>query len=134
MSAAGPWQRLAMRIGSAKEAAEIFGAKLQAARHERVAVAHLGAGGELLALTEEEGGQDSAPLPIRAILADALRLDAAALVLAHSHPSGDAEPSAADISATRRLAEAARALGIRLSDHLIFAGDGWSSLRMRGLL
>lgn len=123
-----------MRIASAKQAAEVLGARLAAAAHERVAVAHLGASGELLALTEAAGGPDDAPLPIRAILADALRLDAAALVLAHSHPSGDAAPSAADIAATRLLAEVTRAVGIRLNDHLIFAGGTWASLRGLGLL
>ena len=54
--------------------------------------------------------------------------------IAHNHPSGDPSPSRADIEATRRLAEAAAALGIRLHDHLIFAGGDCRSFRALGLL
>ena len=73
-------------------------------------------------------------LPIRAIVADALRLDSAGLILAHCHPSGDPEPSAADIAATRRLSEMGAQLGLSLHDHLIFAGGECRSFRALGLL
>ena len=54
--------------------------------------------------------------------------------MAHNHPSGDPRPSRADIQATRRLAETADALDIRLHDHLIFAGTDCRSFRELGLL
>ena len=71
---------------------------------------------------------------MRAIFAAGLRHGAEGLVIAHNHPSGDPEPSRADIEATRRLADVAAALGIRLHDHLIFAGGECRSFRELGLL
>lgn len=73
-------------------------------------------------------------VPIRAIAGDALAFGAEQVVMAHNHPSGDAEPSRDDLAATRRIATALNALGIRLVDHLVLAGDAVTSLRARGLL
>ena len=72
--------------------------------------------------------------PIRTIVADALALETSGLILAHNHPSGDPQPSAADLEATRRLLSVARPLGLRVHDHLVFAGRRCVSLREVGLL
>lgn len=64
----------------------------------------------------------------------AVALGAAAVVLAHNHPSGDPEPSPQDREVTRRVAQAGRVLGIRLVDHLVVGADGWVSLAERGVL
>lgn len=71
---------------------------------------------------------------MRALLGEALRHNAAGIILAHSHPSGHCRPSECDITATRRLAEVALALDIRLIDHLIFTTDAVYSMRAGGLL
>jgi DNA repair protein RadC len=64
----------------------------------------------------------------------ALALNAAALIVAHNHPSGVAEPSAADEAMTRRLRDALALVEVRLLDHFI-VGDGHPvSLAERGLL
>nr|WP_294810026.1 JAB domain-containing protein [uncultured Sphingomonas sp.] len=73
-------------------------------------------------------------LPIREIAADALAFGAAAVVMAHNHPSGDPNPSIADREATRLLARALETLEIRLVDHLIVATGGIVSFRSLGLL
>ena len=73
-------------------------------------------------------------LPVRTIVADALRLESAGLILGHYHPSGDPEPSQADIAATRRLSEMGAELGLSLYDHLIFGGGECRSFRALGLL
>lgn len=80
------------------------------------------------------GTMTTLTLRIRALLAEALRLDAAGIILAHSHPSGHCRPSGCDIAATRRLAEVAAALDIALIDHLIFTTDAVYSMRAGGLL
>jgi DNA repair protein RadC len=80
------------------------------------------------------GTIDAAPIYPREILKRALDLGATALILAHNHPSGDPEPSAADIEATMTIIEGGRALGIALHDHLILARSGWVSLRAEQLL
>ena len=59
---------------------------------------------------------------------------AAALVLAHPHPSGAAEPSQADELVTRRLREALALVDIRVLDHIIVAGGQAISFAERGLL
>jgi DNA repair protein RadC len=80
------------------------------------------------------GTMTALTLRMRALLGEALRHDAAGIILAHSHPSGHCRPSGCDIAATRRLAEVAGALDIMLVDHLIFTADAVYSMRAGGLL
>ena len=80
------------------------------------------------------GTFDTVDVPVRAVVADALALDAAGGGMAHNHPSGDATPSEADRLLTARLSRALDALGMRLFDHLIFVGDDYASFSGLGLL
>jgi len=124
-----------MIVASARDAANLLQDHFRHVAGERIAVLHLGVERRVLGCDESPVAPgDSAPLPIRDILAAALKRDAYGLVIAHNHPSGDPRPSAADIAATRRLARAAATLGIRLHDHLIFAGADCRSFRELGLL
>lgn len=69
----------------------------------------------------------------RAILKEALLRDASALILFHTHPSGDPSPSTEDLLFTRSFVEASSLLGIELADHLIVGGPGrWVSLKAQG--
>jgi DNA repair protein RadC len=70
----------------------------------------------------------------REVFAPALERPAAALIVAHNHPSGDPAPSREDRETTRRLCEAGRILGLPVLDHLIVASRGYFSFRERGLL
>lgn len=70
----------------------------------------------------------------REIIKAALRHHAAALILAHNHPSGVAEPSQADLSLTRHLRKALALVDIRLLDHLIVTATGAVSLAEQGAL
>jgi DNA repair protein RadC len=77
----------------------------------------------------------SVALPVRSIVADASRLGSVGVVLAHNHPSGDAQPSVADCRATRALSQAGEAIDLTVLDHLIFGADGHcNSMRRMGLL
>lgn len=79
------------------------------------------------------GTHHRAAVEPRTVLRGALALDAAGVVLFHTHPSGDPAPSREDLLFTRRFARAAEALGVECIDHLIVAhGGGWVSLRERG--
>ena len=80
------------------------------------------------------GSMSTLVLSMRELLGEALRHDAAGIILAHSHPSGHCRPSGCDIAATRRLAEVAGALDIALIDHLIFTRKAVYSMRAGGLL
>jgi DNA repair protein RadC len=63
---------------------------------------------------------------------DAVRRQAAAVVVVHNHPSGDPTPSADDLRITAELAEAGRLLDIELLDHVVIGAEGWVSLRSLG--
>lgn len=102
---------------------------------EVVAFAYLGADQQLLGMRQAQSQSvDTLDLPIREVVADALRLDARAVVMAHNHPSGDATPSLADRDATRLLARALGPLGVRLIDHLVVTRRSFVSFRALGLL
>jgi DNA repair protein RadC len=70
----------------------------------------------------------------REVFVCAVRESAASIVVAHNHPSGDASPSEEDREVTRRLAQAGEILGIRLLDHVVIAGAGYTSLAELGEL
>lgn len=70
----------------------------------------------------------------RQVYGEALLHRAAAVIVAHNHPSGDPAPSAADVEVSVRLVEAGRLIGVELLDHLVVAGGRWTSLRELGLL
>ncbi len=70
----------------------------------------------------------------REVVKEALKINAAAVILAHNHPSGVAEPSQADERITRRLKSALELVDIRLLDHLIIGDGQATSLAARGLI
>ena len=74
----------------------------------------------------------------REVFNKAIRYNAASLILAHNHPSGDPTPSKADIEITRRMIDAANLLGIRMIDHVIIGkpsatSPGYVSMLEKGL-
>ena len=71
---------------------------------------------------------------LRGLLSRAFDLGASGIILAHNHPSGSSEPSAADISLTQRIAAFTRSVDIVVLDHLIVGEDDIVSMKERGLL
>ena len=90
----------------------------------------------ILIADEEQarGTVDHVPVYPREVVKRALELNASALILVHNHPSGDPTPSDQDIAMTGQVADAARALGIALHDHLIIGKSREQSLRAAGYL
>ena len=74
------------------------------------------------------GTVDQVMIHPRTVVETALRHHAHAVILAHNHPSGTAQPSQADLDVTRRIGSALYMIGIRLVDHLIFAGHSVFSI------
>jgi len=70
----------------------------------------------------------------REVFQEAIVSRAAAIILFHNHPSGDPEPSAEDLSLTRRLAAAGTLLGIEVLDHVVLGAGRVVSLKDRGVL
>ena len=80
------------------------------------------------------GTMDAALVDPRRVFQEALRHQAAALILAHNHPSGDPSPSKEDIALTLRLAEAGKLLELPVLDHVIIGDGRFVSLKEKGLL
>ena len=81
-----------------------------------------------------DGSIDEAAIHPREVIRRGLDKGATALILVHNHPSGNPEPSRADIQVTQRIAEAGRLLGITVHDHVIIGREGHVSLRSKGLI
>ena len=78
------------------------------------------------------GTIDGAEVHPREVARQALRLNAAALIVAHNHPSGEVEPSMADRVMTARLKQALAQVDIRLLDHVIVGGRRSLSMAAKG--
>ena len=102
---------------------EVFAVMYLDNRHRLIAVADV-----------FRGTIDGASVHPREIVRDAIAHNAAAVILAHNHPSGVAEPSQADELITRRLKEALLLVEIRILDHIVVAGGLCVSMAQTGRL
>ena len=109
--------------------------RLRDTPHELFCCLHLDNRHRLIAFDELfRGTIDGASVHPREVVKQALARNAAAVILAHNHPSGVAEPSQADELVTRRLREALQLVDIRVLDHMIVADNGCLSFAERGLI
>lgn len=108
---------------------------LKAEEQEHFIVCFLNVKNRLLGYKEISiGNLNAAPADIKEAMRWALRFKAYGLILVHNHPSGDPEPSRADIHLTKAFAKAANLLDMTILDHLVI-GDGiFVSLQERGYL
>jgi len=79
------------------------------------------------------GSLNTAVVRVGELFREAIRLNAAALIVAHNHPSGDPTPSAEDVHVTRQIVEAGKLLNVDVLDHLVIGQQRWVSLKERGL-
>lgn len=79
------------------------------------------------------GGLAASIVEPRQVFKAAVLANAAALILAHNHPSGNPEPSKEDIQITKQLKQAAGVMGVAIHDHLIITERSYTSLANRGL-
>ncbi len=109
--------------------------KLGQLRNECFAVLYLNARHEILAFNEHfHGTVDGASVYPRVIVQTSLEVNASAVILAHNHPSGVAEPSESDRQITHRIAKALQLVEVRVFDHLVVSARGVVSFAERGLL
>ncbi|MBI1327986.1 MAG: DNA repair protein RadC [Alphaproteobacteria bacterium] len=83
---------------------------------------------------QQTGTVDHTPAYPREVLKRALEIGATALILVHNHPSGDPNPSQADIDLTKAIISAGKTLNITVHDHIIVSRNGFQSLRTLGLI
>ena len=114
---------------------EYLRAKLAGFEHEVFAVLFLDTHHCLIEYAEMfRGTIDSASVYPREVVKQALRLNAAAVIVSHNHPSGNPEPSGADKVLTQRLKEALALVDVRTLDHIVVAGGSTTSFAERGLI
>lgn len=110
-------------------------ARLRDLPHELFCCLYLDNRHRVLAFEELfRGTIDGTSVYPREVVKQALKVNAAAVILAHNHPSGVAEPSQADERITRRVKSALELLDIRLLDHLVIGDGSCTSLASRGLI
>ena len=122
-------------LDSPKTTADYLTARLAEREHEVFTLIYLDTRNRLIACQDLfRGTIDGASVHPREVVKEALRHNAAAVVIAHNHPSGVAEPSHADELITTRLREALALVDIRVLDHIIVAGGETLSFAERGLI
>jgi DNA repair protein RadC len=80
------------------------------------------------------GSLNSAALRMAEVFKEAIRANAAAMILVHNHPSGDPSPSQDDVHVTRELLKAGKLLEIDVLDHLIIGHNRFVSMKERGMM
>jgi DNA repair protein RadC len=122
-------------MSSPRVVRDFLSIKLGSLEHETFCVLLLDARHRLIEYVELfRGTIDSASVHPREIVKLALAKNAAALLCAHDHPSGVAEPSQADEQITQRIKAALDLVQVRFLDHIIIAGGVAVSLAERGLI
>ncbi|KRG85356.1 MULTISPECIES: RadC family protein [Stenotrophomonas] len=114
---------------------EYLRTKLAGFEHEVFAILFLDTRHRLIEYVEMfHGTIDAAEVHPREVVKQALRLNAAAVIVSHNHPSGNPEPSAADKALTSQLRQALALVDVRTLDHIIVSGSCTTSFAERGLL
>lgn len=118
-----------------KDVAAHFAPSMRDLHREVFKVAMLNSAARLIrTFTASEGGLAASIVEPRLVFRRAILAHAASIICVHNHPSGNREPSQEDIRITKQLALAGQVVGITLNDHIIIAGDGYTSLAERGFL
>jgi DNA repair protein RadC len=79
------------------------------------------------------GSLNASMIRVGEVFKTAVKLNSAALIVAHNHPSGDATPSPEDVLVTRQIVSAGKLLDVEVLDHVIVGHGSWVSLSQRGL-
>jgi len=122
-------------IRSPSDTEKFLMGKLAGKEHEMFCIIYLDNRHRILAFEELfRGTIDGTSVYPREVVKESLNHNAAAIILAHNHPSGVSEPSQADERITKRLKAALELVDVRVLDHIIVGHAKTTSLASRGLL
>lgn len=124
-----------VNINGPEVAVALLRPEMEALAHEQLRVLTLSTRHDLLGNhLVYQGTVNAAQVRVAEVMRPAVVQQAPRIIVAHNHPSGNPEPSRDDFALTTSLGQGARLLGIGLMDHLIIAGDRFTSFRQQGLL
>ena len=123
-------------INSPADAARLVQYEMSILEQEHLRVIVLNTRNRVLDIVEVyKGSLNSAQIRVAEVFRPAIRLNAAALIVVHNHPSHDPTPSPDDVAVTRAMVEAGKNLDVSVLDHIVIGGNSsrWVSLKERGL-
>jgi len=122
------------RVTSPADAANLLMNDMMLLEKEHLVVVCLNTRNEVIHQeTVYVGSLNTSVVRIGELFRVAIRANAAAIIVAHNHPSGDASPSPEDVSVTRQIVQSGKLLDIDLLDHIIIGRQQYVSLKERGL-
>jgi DNA repair protein RadC len=123
------------KINSSEDAYECIKVELSDLTHEEFWAIYLDRANNVIDKSKiSQGGVSGTVIDVRIILKQAIEKLASSIILAHNHPSGNLNPSQSDLDITRKASEASKLVDIKVLDHIIVAGNRFSSLADEGLI
>ena len=121
-------------IHSPEEASQLVLHDMSALEQEELWVILLDTRNQLISIENiYRGSLNSSQVRVGELFKNAVRRNAASLIVAHNHPSGDPTPSPDDIAVTRAIVEAGNLLDVDVLDHLVIGSGKFISMKQRGL-
>ena len=118
-----------IKIKEPYDLAKIFMSELRYEKKEIAKIVILNSKNEILKITDIAiGGSNFANIGVKDILSEAIKMKAPKIVLVHNHPTGDSNPSNADIEITEKVYDISNMLGIELLDHIIIGDMNYTSI------
>jgi len=122
------------KIKSPADAANLLMMDMMTLEQEHLKVVILDTQNHVLKIhTAYIGSLNTAVVRVGELFREAIRLNAAAIIVCHNHPSGDPSPSAEDVHVTRQIVEAGKLICIDVLDHIVLGANRFCSLKERGL-
>lgn len=123
------------RIGSSRDAYQAIASRISDLHHEEFWLLLLNRANEVFARERLSiGGTSGTVVDLKMVLKTALDARAAAFIAIHNHPSGNLEPSRADVELTEKLKQSGRILDLPMLDHLIVSERGYYSFADEGMM
>ncbi|MBM4431976.1 MAG: JAB domain-containing protein [Chloroflexi bacterium] len=122
------------QVSSPADAANLLMPEMEHLEQEHLRVLLLDTKHHVLASpTVYVGNVNTSVIRVAELFREAIRLNCAALIVAHNHPSGDPTPSPDDVRVTEQIVQAGKLLDIEVLDHLVIGRQRYVSLKERGL-
>lgn len=121
-------------LDSSKLVAEYLQTKIGNKKEEHFTILYFDTRNKLINEEISIGTLNASLVHPREVFKKAIKDNAAQIIIAHNHPSGDPKPSEEDISTTKRLIEAGKLVGISIIDHLIITSDGYFGFKEKGII